>query len=202
MKHQIDLLSEDSTLNALWLIPKYLHLGGQGTTENESLHSQLSREKASNITRSTLESTKVLLGILILGYNDKYIQINFKFHRLHEKRKNIIQNSISNSLSEIPLFTEKLCYLDYNLPKSSTFQELEQLGFRAKNTSKEAWSKSEIKLLKNSLKDIANNKLKPTTACHYYYISHYVFQGSRSKDEVMLMVNQLLRSRLQEINSK
>lgn len=72
VKHQIQLLTEDFTLQSLWKIPKFLHLGGQGTSQNESLHSIFSKQKSVSIGRASLEITELMIGIMILEYHERY----------------------------------------------------------------------------------------------------------------------------------
>lgn len=103
-----------------------------------------------------------------------------------------------NALIEPALFSSTFEYLNYDLPFNSTYQQMQALGFKPKNKKNEAWNISEIALLKSTLKKIAKKKIIPTTACHFYYISHHIFQGSRSKEQVEWMVNQLFRDRLEK----
>ena len=49
-------------------------------------------------------------------------------------------------------------------------------------------------MLKKSCKDIYSGKIIPHMKSHAYYISHYIFHGTKSKSEVERMINKQIRS--------
>ena len=49
-------------------------------------------------------------------------------------------------------------------------------------------------MLKKSCKDIYSGKIIPHVKSHAYYISHYIFHGTKSKSEVEGAINRSIRS--------
>jgi hypothetical protein len=56
----------------LWKIRHYSEYT-QGTSANEAIHSRLSAIKPSNLSRQTLESQEIMLGIQFYLHNARYI---------------------------------------------------------------------------------------------------------------------------------
>jgi hypothetical protein len=71
--HQIQLLQDD--IESLWSIANFIHLGPQGTSFNEGVHSFLSSIKPSKVSKTTMETLEIMVGIACFTYNRKYFYI-------------------------------------------------------------------------------------------------------------------------------
>lgn len=79
---------------------------------------------------------------------------------------------------------------------NSTAERLEDRGFHPKARKMTHWKPKEISLLKKTVEEIACGRVVPQTSNWEYYISHYVFHGSKSIEDVQGTIAQLARKKI------
>ena len=90
--------------------------------------------------------------------------------------------------------SNSVTFLEHHEQEGSTFEELVERGFRAKNKTDSSWTPAEVKQLKQACVDILAKKTTgPQVKDTAYYVSHYIFHGSKSKIEVEGMINKQIR---------
>jgi hypothetical protein len=56
---------------SLWKTQKFLHLGKQGTSQNEAVHAYISACKNAHISRQNYDTLQLHLGVLFYFFNKK-----------------------------------------------------------------------------------------------------------------------------------
>ena len=170
---------------------------------NESLHSLLNASQPYNISRSTLESLQMQIGIAVFETNRKYLILFYEIlFWLHNRKylnnekdvlnSNIVETIVSSSFNSNILHLESKSFL------GTTYEKLLDLGFCSKSKKDSIWSLEDIDILKKACDDILSGSIKIQVKDPLYYISHYIFHGTKTRSEVEGKLNQQLRSVLDE----
>jgi hypothetical protein len=104
-----------------------------------------------------------------------------------------IKEALNNSV-----LSHSITFLEADSFSGSSFENLVDIGFSAKNKKETAWTKEEHNILMKALQDIHSEKVVTQVKDTAYYISHYVFHGTKSKAEVEQKINQQIRTLLQK----
>lgn len=67
VEHAVELQQKE--IHFLWNISKVIHLGIQGTTLNEAIHSMINRSLPAHLSTASLETLMMFIGMLVLSYN-------------------------------------------------------------------------------------------------------------------------------------
>lgn len=197
-RHQVELLQEKNTALSLWRIRFFTKFGIQGTTLNESLHSALKRTKGGNISKASFETLKMMLGTHFYKHNQRYSLFCCNTRIIGNKNNRRWQtDTISDSLFGSLLFKSSLVIAKDEWTNSDS-RTLEQIGFTPKSVKSTKWSSKEMKLLLDIMEKISNNTVQPQTRNWGYYISHYIFEGSKSVEDVEEKIAQEIRNRMNE----
>jgi len=94
--------------------------------------------------------------------------------------------------------SSSITYLDNYTNEANTYEQLMEKGFSAKSKKDSTWTTAETKLLKEVCADIKSKRIQPQVQDLMYYISHYTFQGVKSKAEIEGMINRQIRSQLEQ----
>ena len=102
-------------------------------------------------------------------------------------------DNIKSSLTTSP-FLSTISFLKSEPFQGTSYETLLEMGFSAKSKKESIWSKQDLYLLKKVCEDIHTGKIKTQVKNQAYYISHYVFHGTKSKSEIEGMINKQIRS--------
>src|SRR5690348_57126 len=91
------------------------------------------------------------------------------------------KSTTDDQFSELIPFADTITFLEGFENTGKTYEELTTMGFNAKNKKDSSWTPSEVQLLKSACADIQARKIIPQVQDLSYYISHYIFQGTKSK---------------------
>ena len=117
-------------------------------------------------------------------YNIDKIERKLAQHQLSEQIHTAIESEA---------FANSITFLESFENQGSTYEDMVEKGFVAKNKKDSAWTKEEVKKLKEVCVDIQNKKIQPQVKDMVYYISHYTFHGTKSRTEIEGMINKQIR---------
>ena len=113
--------------------------------------------------------------------------------KMTKKRNELLLNSIQNLVTNSP-FISSIMFLKSEQFVGTSYEKLIEMDFSAKAKKDSVWSKEDLQLLKKACEDIYSGKIIPHVKSHAYYISHYIFHGTKSKSEVEGAINRRIRS--------
>lgn len=61
-----------TVIESIWRTHQFLHLGKQGTSQNESVHAYLSASKHDRIARQNYSTLKIQLSIKLYFFNERW----------------------------------------------------------------------------------------------------------------------------------
>jgi hypothetical protein len=104
-----------------------------------------------------------------------------------------VAESINDALTANP-FPSSITFLESTDFTATSYEDMIDNGFSAKSKKDSTWSKEETALLKKACKQIQSGEIQPQVKDYAYYISHYVFHGTKSKAEVEGKINEQIRA--------
>ena len=157
-------------------------------------------------SRATFETLDMFIGTFVYLHNQRYLfsELNQIFrkstptNRVEAQIRALLDNSFDSTFYGSFPFLESIIYLENYENQGQTYEELIENGFAAKNKNDSSWTATEVKMLKEACTDIQLQAIIPQVQDLAYYISHYIFQGTKSKKEVEGMINKQIRQMLEK----
>jgi hypothetical protein len=170
----VENILEPRTLMSLWKIRDYPE--GQGTSQLESFHAELSRLKVHAASQETLEWVKIKVGMAILKHNKSLLTGGTR--------------PIGSWIIGIPV----IFYYKTEYAKGSSFESLQHFGYKKKKNRTDQWSLQDKVKLIEALGDVDNNQYPELKRPEYMISSRHL--DHKSEWEIVSKIRKLVRSKI------